>query len=33
MGLVIKYQPENMIEIFNDAEESNIREIQNLQEK
>ena len=33
MGLVIKYQPENMIEIFNDAEEANIREIQNLQDK
>jgi hypothetical protein len=33
LGLVIKYQPENMLEVFNDAEESNIREIQNLQEK
>ena len=33
LGLVIKYQPENMLEVFNDAEESNIREIQNLQDK
>ena len=33
VGFVINYQPENMIEIFNDAEEANIREIQNLQDK
>lgn len=24
-GLIILYQPENMIEVFNDSEESNIR--------
>lgn len=29
----IGYQPQNMIEIFNNAEENNIREIQNLHDK
>lgn len=33
VGFVIAYQPENMLDIFNDAEEANIREIQNLQDK
>ena len=32
-NLTIRYQPENMLEIFNNAEENNIREIQNLHDK
>lgn len=33
LGLIIKYQPSNLLEIFNNAEENNIREIQNLHDK
>lgn len=32
-NLTIRYQPENLLEIFNNAEENNIREIQNLHDK
>ena len=33
MSFTIKYEPANMIEIFNNSEEANIREIQKLQDK
>ncbi len=32
-SLTIRYQPHNLLEIFNNAEENNIREIQNLHDK
>lgn len=30
---MIRFQPTNLLEIFNNAEENNIREIQNLHDK
>lgn len=33
VGFTIMYQPEDMLEVFNNAEENNIIEIQNLQDR
>lgn len=33
LKFVIKYEPANMIEIFNNSQQANIREIQKLQDK